>query len=390
MGVLVVITSEQDRDAFVAALTAAGLAFDEFDNLPQHFHVRAVDVESLPDLPGVASVEPDDTPVSLAAPQALTVAKDFSGANWGLARIIRRKAPWWKRQLDASLPLATSYDCFRDGTGVDVYLFDSGTRLAHEQFGGRATNVYEYFSSLGTGDDFGHGTQCAALAGGATVGPARGALLWSFKCVNSGGGADVTSITTAINQAISHYNGRSGTNRPAVANFSLALASTSVATAVAALIDAGIVVCAAAANNLADLATIDVYPAEAADTICCGGIGPADIPYFATADGSNYGTRIDVSAPAQCIYTATNTSNAAYLVHRGTSYASPLTAGAVACVLQGHGRLTGRSQVQQVRQHIINTATTGELTNPAGWGITLPDRILYLDPSETFTPLVLS
>ncbi|UWU17010.1 hypothetical protein N2599_29865 (plasmid) [Rhizobium sullae] len=50
-------------------------------------------------------------------------------------------------------------------------------------------------------------------------------------------------------------------------------------------------------------------------------------------------------------------------------------------MLQGHNRLTSRSQVQAVKAKLLANATTGKLRSAFGLS-PLPDKILYLDPNQ--------
>lgn len=317
--------------------------------------------------------------------QALSLGADLSGANWGLARVIRRQPPWSTVRM--GLPITTFFESERDGTGVDIYFIDSGIRTSHDEFGSRATNVYEAVSSGGLGDDNGHGTATASIACGATVGVARGAEIFSFKALDASNAISTTNWNSAIAEIMDHYASRAGTNRPAVVNASL---FSGAGISMGQFIDVGMVCVACVANDGADLATVAVNPAESdADVIAVGGIGAYDIPYYTSGAGrSNWGTRIDVSGPAQSLWAATNSGDSAYQLRSGTSFSTALVAGIVACMLQGHGRLTGadaaarRAKVVAVKDKLMSNATTGRLVNPAGWGITLPDRLLYLDPNQ--------
>ena len=64
---------------------------------------------------------------------------------WGLDRIDQR-----------NLPLSATYNYNWTGSGVRVYVIDTGIRTAHTQFGGRASNVFDAFG--------GSGQDCTATA----------------------------------------------------------------------------------------------------------------------------------------------------------------------------------------------------------------------------------
>lgn len=379
--ILVVIRPDQDRDAWMAAMRDAGLAFAEFSALPRIFRVEGVTIATFPlvNHPGYEIIEPADMEIRGAAQQDFVLDKYLTTANWSIARIIRRRAPW-PTNFRASFPQNAYFRCMRDGTGVDVYVIDSGIRATHAEFGGRAANVYD---ATGVGPAYFHGTAMASCAAGASVGLARAASLFSFQCLDASNAGTASEVISAMNQALTHYNNRAGLNRPAVVNMSLQLSSSSISAAVTSLIDAGMVVVACAGNFKNDLGTSNMYPAESdADVIVVGGTTAADIPYYIDDSGTNYGTRVDVSAPSQHNYFAYNISDSAFGWGFGTSFGCAYASGVVACLLQGKSRLTTRAQVQAVRSHVMNTATTGKVRSTPQQ--VLPDRLLYLNPDLAF------
>ena len=387
MRVLVTLRAADDADAFIEATRASGRAADLIPGLTRVVLCDGQgDLAALRSHPAVLAVEDADAPLRGAGSNSGTIGDDLSGFNWGLARIVRRSAPWNTGRIRTPFP--TYFRSVRDGTGVDIYVIDSGLRETHAEITGRATNVYDYYSGAQAAHY--HGTACASLAAGGTVGPARGALLWSFRCLDANNVATSLAVTTAMGQALSHYQGRSATGRPAVVNLSLSAAGTAHDAAAGDLIDAGMVVVAAAGNDQLDLDVESRTPAEATDVLCVGGLGMADLPYYSSGYGTSYGASVAVLAPAQDLQLADIDSDSDYRVASGTSYGCAMATGVVACMLQGHARLTTRAEVQAVRAKVIANATTGKFTAQSQWGIgTLPDKILYLDPdaaSETFPP----
>lgn len=378
--ILIVINPEQDRDEWVAIMAGAGLQFHEYDQLPRIFRVEGVTIVTFPlvNHPGYDSIEPADMPVQGAAIETVEVDQELAMSRWGIARAIRRRAPW--PTSPGKFPATTHFRCGRDGVGVDIYVIDSGLRTTHLEFGGRATNVYD---ATGVGPAYFHGTACASMAAGSTAGIARASLIFSFQCLDANNTGTFSAAVSAMDAALGHYNGRASTNRPAVANLSIGGFSASINSAVSVLIDAGMVVVVAAGNNTVDLGVTDQYPAESdADAIVVGGTTACDIPFYLTDSGSNYGTRIDISAPSQSVYQATNTNDADYRTGSGTSYGTAYTTGVVACMLQGYSRLTSRAEVQAVRGFLRDTATTGKVRSTPQQA--LPDRLLYLSPDTAF------
>lgn len=307
--------------------------------------------------------------------QVLSIAEDLAGGNWGLARVIRRDAPWPTSQLQ--FPQTTFFESNRDGQGVDLYILDVGYVIEHEEFGDRLTIL-----SNSAGDNT-HAVAITSLAAGNTVGVARGADIF-YSSNTSGTQAQLQNI-------LSHYRNRAVLNRPAVINMSFS--GTTYYPEVDEMLDEGLVVVASAGNTGIDVMSGVRYPSNLDDVIVVGAVGPGDhAAYFTRVDGSlslsNHGVRVDVSAPGQYLYCAGAASTSQYVVFSGSSSgAAALTTGAVACILEGRDRLTTRAQVQAIRNHVRNTATTGRLISSEGadptYLGTLPDRILYLDPYAT-------
>lgn len=326
--------------------------------------------------------------------QLLNIDTSWYSDSWGIARVIRRKAPWKKNFIRA--PISTFFECERDGTGVDIYLIDTSINTTHPEFSGRATNAYAPLGALADG----HATMTAGIAAGSTIGVARGAEIFSFQWANGPTGT-VTAFQNALDQALIHYNNRAGLNRPAVCALEFdGTGPTSptgpVRLKVDALIDAGMVCLGAAGNDGAELIETNYYPMTYPDVICVGAIGPNDMPsYFprvvpgtfgvGTTVATRYGERVDIMAPGQYQKMANWDSNSGYTVSNGsTSGALALATGISACMLQGHSRLTTRAQVASFKQHLLSVATTGELQKPDNSPLGFfPDRIIYLDPKQT-------
>merc|ERR1712039_502639 len=100
------------------------------------------------------------------------------------------------------------------GAGVSVYVMDTGIRITHNEFGGRAfagvdlTNPQNYPGTLEVcspnsttcaNDMHGHGSHCAGTVGASTYGVADGATIWAMKTLNDVG-AGWTSWTIVAEQ----------------------------------------------------------------------------------------------------------------------------------------------------------------------------------------------
>lgn len=377
MTLLVLSSSEFKTELLSLVPDAVG-----FESLPRHFTTPMSPADVMGLCSHIVEVVEEDQPIKRAEDQAVIIDSDFSAGSWPLVRTIRRRPPWDVTNC-LPLPINSFYTCLRDGTGVDIYVLDTGVRTTHDEFGSRASIIYEYSPAGSDGDDNGHGTGVASCAAGVTVGFARASEIFSVKITtSSAGGATTTSLIAGLSAMLSHYNLRP---KPAVANVSYTFSSSAVLSAIADAVDAGIVIVGSAGNDGVSLDSTTEFPAEAPDCIGVAGLGVLDIPAaYSNSRGTNYGGDLSICAPGQSCYIASFSSDSSYSVASGTSFASPYAAGVVACMLQGHAKLTGRSQVQAVKDKLLYNSTTGYLRIPGSSHVPdggLPDRILYLNPT---------
>jgi subtilisin family serine protease len=290
--------------------------------------------------PGVAYVEQNQT-ISLNATQ--------NNATWGIDRIDQRNRP-----------LSTTYTYPTTASNVTAYIIDTGIRYTHNEFsGGRATAGYD---AVGTGavDCNGHGTHVAGTVGGTTYGVAKAVRLVGVRVLNCSGSGTTAGVIAGVN-----WVGQQ-TARPAVANMSLGGGvSTTLDNAVNNAISRGITFALAAGNSSAN--ACNSSPSRVAAAITVGATTSTD----ARASYSNYGTCLDIFAPGSSITSAWYNSNTATNSISGTSMASPHVAGAAALVLSRNPSYTPT----QVRDSLVNNATTGVVTNP---GTNSPNRLLFV------------
>merc|ERR1719188_2781875 len=112
--------------------------------------------------------------------------------NDGDVRSERRTYPWGIQYLQADA-------CRGRGVGVHVYVQDTGVRITHNEYGGRAfagvdlTNPATYPGTLTVcspssttcaDDQHGHGSHCAGTVGASTYVVADGATIWAMKVLN--------------------------------------------------------------------------------------------------------------------------------------------------------------------------------------------------------------
>ncbi|SDG45999.1 Peptidase inhibitor I9 [Lentzea fradiae] len=269
--------------------------------------------------------------------------------SWGLDRIDQR-----------NLPLDQRYTHNSTGSGVNAYIIDTGVRITHRDFGGRARNGYDFVDNDSVAQDGnGHGTHVAGTVAGTSYGVAKQANIIAVRVLNNSGSGTTAGVVAGINWVASNHV------KPAVANMSLGgSASSSLDSAVRGAITRGVTFAVAAGNSNANAA--NTSPARVTEALTVGSTERTD----ARSSFSNYGSVVDVFAPGRDITSAWHTSDTATNTISGTSMASPHVAGVVARYLQGGFTVTPA----QVATAIVDNATNGKVTNP-GAGTTT--RLLH-------------
>ena len=326
----------------------------------------------------------DGYAAKLTAAQATRLARDPSVAYveqdmWVHVDATQAPAPWDLDRLDQHpLPVDGSYTYGTDGTGVTAYVIDTGIRLSHQQFGGRATSGFDVVDGGPAEDCNGHGTHVAGTVGGSTYGVAKDVSLVAVRVLNCRGSGLNSGVIAGIDWVTADH----GPGEAAVANMSLGgRASSALDQAVANSIADGVVYAIAAGNggllgNAKDACTTS--PARVPAAITVSATDSTDTK----ASWANTGTCVDVFAPGVSITSAWIGSDTATDTVSGTSMASPHVAGVAAMYLEAHPTATPA----QVGAAIVAGATIGIVNSP---GTGSPNRLLYSTFGET-PPITLS
>jgi subtilisin family serine protease len=296
--------------------------------------------------PNVAYVEQD---------QIAHIITTETNATWGLDRVDQR-----------SLPLSTTYDYNADGSGVNAYILDTGIRLDHSDFGGRAHTGIDEVTNGGTAADcHGHGTHVAGTVGGTIYGIAKSVNLYAVRVLDCGGSGSWSQIIAGIDWVTANHG-----SATAVANMSIGGPfSQAVNDAVENSVASGVVYAIAAGNG--DFLgrpqnACNFSPSSAPSALTTGATTKTD----AVASFSNYGTCVDILAPGVSVTSDWYTSTTATNTISGTSMATPHVTGAAAAYLSANRSATPAQ---------VATALTGNATLNAISGLSngTPNKLLF-------------
>lgn len=302
----------------------------------------ATQAAKLDALPTVTDVVPDRVLTTVQ-----TAPSRYATGACGLDRIDQRV-----------LPLDGRYRVKRDaGSGVAVYLLDSGIDYSHSELAGRAFAGYDAFGGDGS-DELGNGTSLASVVAGRSVGVAPRATVHSVKVLDGQGSGTLSGILSGIEWITAHAR------RPAVVNVPIGLPPIDeIDTAIRNSIASGLtyVVEAGSGGELAGVGS----PGRVSQAIL---VAASDCADHAWAQ-SNYGGAVDLYAPGVDIRTAR--SGGGTVEMSGVQVAGAHVAGAAALTLSRHPRLTPA----KVEKRLIQRATKGRLTDVPP---NTPNRLLYV------------
>ena len=341
----------QDVPGLARALTTAhgGTLHFTYQNAIKGFAARlpAPAAAAIARHPSVTLVEADQEMFAIGTTQA--------SATWGLDRADQR-----------DLPLSTTYTYNATGSGVTVYIIDTGIRTTHQEFGGRATVGFDALGGSGQ-DCHGHGTHVAGTVGGSTYGIAKNVTLIAVRVLDCNGSGTTSGVIAGVDWVTGHHS--AGT--PAAANMSLGGgASASLDNAVTNSIGDGVSYAVASGNG--DFFgrpqnACNYSPARVGAAMTIGATDKTD----QEASWSNYGSCVDMLAPGVGITSAYSGSDTQTNTISGTSMATPHVAGGMALYLETNPGATP-SAVEVALETNATPGKIGGMTSTA-----TPNLLLY-------------
>lgn len=243
------------------------------------------------------------------------------------------------------------------GSGVNVFVLDTGVRVSHRDFGGRAIPTLDMSSGSPVecngaascaGDRQGHGTHCAGTASGTQYGVAPDSTVRSVKVLSDQGSGSWSWSYGALDWLAS------SSIRPAVASMSLGGSGTqqAMADAVNAAVNSGVTVVVAGGNSNSDACNFS--PAFVPSAITVGSTTSSQ----ARSSFSNYGGCTNIWAPGSSILSCGISSDTDTATLSGTSMACPHVSGGAALVLQQNPSYLS----PKVLEEMLATAWTDEIT----------------------------
>ncbi|MET9624002.1 MULTISPECIES: S8 family serine peptidase [unclassified Streptomyces] len=260
---------------------------------------------------------------------------------------------WGLDRVDQTETAGDSKYTYPDGAGegVTAYVIDTGVRVGHQDFGGRASDGFDAVENDETAQDGnGHGTHVAGTIAGTAHGVAKKAKIVAVRVLDDNGSGTTEQVVAGIDWVTKNHQG------PSVANMSLGGgADPALDDAVRKAIASGVTFAVAAGNESSDAG--QGSPSRVQEAITVASSTKDD----QQSDFSNFGSVVDLYAPGSDITSDWNDSDTGTKTISGTSMATPHVVGAAAVYLAAHPDATP----DQVAQALVAGATADKISNPS-------------------------
>jgi hypothetical protein len=304
------------------------LIVTEFDKLGK---VYLVETSSTPTVGGIVESVIDNSASNLTR---LTIDSALNSPVRTQSIDLADNKNWWKAASIYSADLTKpAENCGIYGTGVRVYVMDSGIESTHPEFVG--VNITNLFSFTGDfTDTTGHGTSMASLIAGNTC-SLTDASIQVVKIFDQNVATKLSDMLSAFNAIVTDFTANG--NKGAVVNVSWSIPFNQYINDKVSLLGAyGIYVVVAAGNDGQPIT--NVSPATVPTALVVGAynqnLAPCDFSAYTggsiidlTAQPVNFG-ELDGWAPGEYIWAAGLDGTYGYIA--GTSASAAITSGALA------------------------------------------------------------
>ncbi|XP_071947907.1 aqualysin-1-like [Antedon mediterranea] len=273
-------------------------------------------------------------------------------------------------RIDQRFPPLDNFDFIPEGFGHDahIYIIDSGIRVTHDDFNGRAFNFLDVVNPIISPHLFvdysGHGTACASIAAGRRYGVAKCATVHAVKMIDPFSPFSLADLFTAL--LLTAGNAQA----PAVISLSLFTGYNEVLNTIVDYITNTyeIPVIVTVGNPISGLNPCLHYsPTSAAEAyVVAGTDAVSDTPL------PGHASCVDMFAPGVLIESATHLNDFGSKFNTGNSFAVPFVAGVAAIILDLEPYLTA----DEVKEKISETATRNIISGV----FTSENHLLYTSP----------
>lgn len=281
-------------------------------------------------------------------------------APWGLARVSQRYNSGSSRYI---------YDT-EGGKGVTAYVLDTGIKVEHPDFEGRASwgiSIPQPYTQI---DEKGHGSHVAGTIGGKTYGIAKKVNLIAVRVFGEDGKGKVSDIIRGLQYSVKDHQAKVSAKQKgykgATINMSLGgIISDALDLAVNAVTNAGVHVIVSAGND--DENACNYSPSRFGGSITVGSVDKGD----RKAKSSNWGECVDIYAPGEEILSVGIDLDTA--IKSGTSMAAPHVNGLVAYFLSLQPGIRSEFSAgnlvtpEEMRKRIVRYGTRRVLSGLTGY-----------------------